>query len=99
MSDGHDVHVIAKLYQQAPCQPLQFKLDVGDSRPYELKDVITNVNLEYNQNARAHSIADDVKETLDMAVGSLRRSNVAGASAALVAQQRRRGRVAQRTAD
>ena len=86
------VHVIAKWYQQVPGQPLQSKLDVDDSRPYELKDVISiivNLEYRYDENTKAYSIAEDVRETLDVAVRSLRRLNVAGASAAPIAQGRR----------
>ena len=100
LSERPDVHVIAKWYRQMPDQPLQFQLDVDDSRPYELKNVISIVNLEYDENSKTYSIAEDVRETLDVAVRSLRRSNAAGASAARVEQQQRRAeerREAQRT--
>jgi len=88
--DRPDVHVIAKWYSQVPRQPVQFKLDVDDSRTYELKDVIGNVNLEYDEDTRTYSISEETKQTLDVAVKSLRRSKAARASASLVERRQRR---------
>ena len=68
MIDRPDVHVIAKWYSRVPRQPLQFKLDVDDSRAYEQKDVIGIVNLEYDEGTRTYSISEETKQTLDVAV-------------------------------
>lgn len=88
LSDRPDVHVIAKWYQQVPGQPRKFTLDVDDSRAYELKDVISIVHLDYDENSGTYSIPEDTRTMLDAAARSLERSNATNASAQLLETRR-----------